>query len=77
MARIKTNDLPTNKKINKKDMNKILGGKYIGETEKNVSLDFQMELQDAVQVSSNYVQLVSDVMNIQNDEDKAIIDNIR
>ena len=76
MARIKINDLPKEMKIKKDELRHIMGGKYIGETEKNVS-DLQMFLQDAVQMQSEQLQVISNILKTRSDEENAIINNIR
>ena len=76
MPRIKINDLPKEMKIEKDELRHIMGGKYIGETEKNVS-DFQIELQNAMQMESRQYQVISNVMKARDDQENAIIDNIR
>lgn len=54
-----------------------MGGKYIGETEKNVSGLLQLELQDKMQELSQDIQIISNIMKTYNDGEKAIINNIR
>ncbi len=76
MAHIKIKDLPADKKISKKEMNLIMGGKYIGETEKIVSY-LQMELLNAMQMQTRQFQILLNVVKVQQDTEKTTIQNIK